>query len=248
MNYYSRYTRSIIASGSKSAPRGLSINFKQNQTFATVPGITYRRAGDNPLIGFMEGLQFIAGVGSVEDIARIAPKAKLELFGIQALYGPRANGQTEEVINELNADRDSRRAVIILGRSDEPLKDRPCTTSLQFQIFEGRLTTIATMRSSDAVYGLPYDLIQFSMMAQMIGMCTDSMPASLIVNIGNAHVYEETAHLAVNYTPWTFKLPQISNEYIEWKAWALESIKTLSSQMIKDEFGFGPGKETVLWR
>lgn len=248
MNYYSRYIRSIIAHGSKSSPRGLPINFRQNQTFATVPGITYRRANDNPLIGFMEGLQFMAGVGSVEDIAKIAPNAKLELFGVQALYGPRANGQTERVINELNADRDSRRAVIILGRPEEPFEDRPCTASLQFQIFENQLMTIATMRSSDAVYGLPYDLIQFSMMAQMIGACTDSTPTSLIVNIGNAHIYDETAHLAVNYVPWTFQLPQVSNEYADWKTWALDSIKTLSSQMIKDDFGFKPGKETVLWR
>ena len=57
MNYYSRYTRTILNSGTKITPRGLPVIAKYNVTFATVPGFTYRREKDNPLIGFMEGLQ-----------------------------------------------------------------------------------------------------------------------------------------------------------------------------------------------
>lgn len=229
MNYYSRYIRTLLGTGEPVTPRGLKAKCRHNLTFATNPGITYRREKDNPTIGFMEGLQFIAGVGDLDQIARVAPHADLSLFTEQSIYGPRAGEQTQWVIDELNSDRDSRRALIILSDMHEPLNTRACTTCLQYQIVNERdLMTIVTMRSSDAVYGLPYDLIQFGMMSQMIAWCTDTAATSLIVNIGNAHIYDSTAHLATKYSPWSFSLPCVSDKYSDWVKWAKAEIPLLS--------------------
>lgn len=246
MNLYSRYVRSILGTGEPTSPRGLPAKFKLNQTFTTIPGITYRREKDNPLIGFMEGLQFIAGVGDIDQIARVAPKANLSLFTGQSIYGPRAGSQPAEVIEELLADRNSRRAVIILGKPNEALADRPCTTSLQYQIVDNKLETVVSMRSSDAVYGLPYDLTQFGMMSQMIAQCVNASLGKLIVNIGNAHIYDSTAHLAVGYRPWAFRLPEVS-DYKHWVAWAESRIPYLCMQMAEEELDFHEEISEGMW-
>ena len=238
MNFYSRYLRTILSSTGLGNPRGLPTRYLVNRTFSVPAGTTYRRDHDNPLIGFMEGLQFIAGAGTVEQIARVAPRANLDLFSDQSLYGPRAGDQTQAVIEELCVDRDSRRAVIVLASPNEPLTERPCTTSLQFQIVDGGLITTATMRSSDAIYGLPYDLTQFGMMAQIVARCTGSLTADLIVNIGNAHIYNSTAHLAVKHLPWSFQLPNVGNYYSDWCDWARSEIKELSMSRAQQLYDF----------
>lgn len=244
MNYYSRYTRTILNSGTKITPRGLPVIAKYNVTFATVPGFTYRREKDNPLIGFMEGLQFIAGIGDIDAIARVAPHADLSLFTGQSIYGPRAGDQTQWVIDELNKDPDSRRATIIISDQHEPLETRACTTCMQFQKIGHELLTIVSMRSSDAVYGLPYDLVQFGMMSQMIGVCTRSVPTRLIINIGNAHIYEKTAHLATSkHTPWLFTLPRVSDKFDDWVYWAKKEMDVLTMSLVKEEFDFKEEKE-----
>jgi hypothetical protein len=194
----------------------------------------------------MEGLQFIAGVGDLDQIARVAPKAKLDLFTGQSIYGPRAGSQPAEVIEELLADRNSRRAVIILGKPGEALADRPCTTSLQYQIVDNKLETIVSMRSSDAVYGLPYDLTQFGMMSQMIAQCVTASLGKLVINIGNAHIYDSTAHLATGYRPWAFRLPEV-NRYKNFVLWAEEKIHRLSMSMAENELDFHEETSEGLW-
>lgn len=194
----------------------------------------------------MEGLQFIAGVGDLDAIARVAPHADLSLFTGQSIYGPRAGDQTQWVIDELNKDPDSRRATIIISDQHEPLETRACTTCMQFQKLGNELMTIVTMRSSDAVYGLPYDLVQFGMMSQMIGVCTRSVPTRLIINIGNAHIYEKTAHLATaKQTPWSFVLPRVSDKFHEWVDWAKKEMDILTMERVKERYNFKEEKEDV---
>lgn len=206
--YYDRYVDKLLA-GEVRRPRNLKTYSIQNTTFAVKTGTTYRRKGDNPLIGFMEGLQFVAGIFKHDQIARIAPRAKLDLFTDQAAYGPRVGKQIFDVIEELRNDDYSRRAVIILARPDEALENRPCTTSLQFRAnkFGNVLDTIVSMRSSDAVWGLPYDLIQFGLISQVIAACVGMFPGTTIINIGDAHIYESTLHLAKDFELWKFEAP-----------------------------------------
>lgn len=248
MNYYLRYVKTLIQSDNASSPRGLPTRCKYDISFTIPTGVTFRRLHDNPLIGFMEGLQFISGTGDVSEISKIAPKADLKLFSGQSLYGPRVGLQAANVIQELLKDPASRRAVIVLADKDEPLESRPCTTSLQFQITKNGMLTIVTMRSSDAVYGLPYDLIQFSMMSQMIAACVGAKAFWTVINIGNAHIYDATAHLAVNYAPWSFSLPSVGNDYSAWVEWAKDEIPLLSMDRAKEAYAFRKSPEvTKIW-
>lgn len=243
-NYYDRYVSGLLK-GETRSPRGMKIHSTQNVTFAVKTGTTYRRKNDNPLIGFMEGLQFIAGVFDHDQIARIAPNAKLELFTNQAAYGPRVGNQMYNIITKLRRDPQTRQAVMILGDRDERLEDRPCTTSLQFRAdkFGKVLDTIVTMRSSDAVWGLPYDLIQFGMMSQVIAACAFMCTGSLIINIGDAHIYESTKHLAKDFELWRFDAPLtgargvIADDVVTHRIHSSIMIPALNKAMLK-EFGF----------
>lgn len=239
MNYYARYIRTLKTAGEKRLARGLPTFSKMGVVFASKVGTTFRRSADNPLIGFMEGLQFVAGTFDLSQIERIAPRAQLDLFGPMSSYGPRVVTQVERVIWELQKDSYTRRAVLTLVDRDEPYEDRPCTTSLQFMVREQVLETLVTMRSSDAVWGLPYDLIQFSLMSEMVARCTGYPASGLIVHIGDAHLYENTMHLATGFTPWTFLVPENGcTTYCKWREWALEQIPLLSMSEIKQNWSF----------
>lgn len=77
--------------------------------------------------------------------------------------------QFDNVVAELKADPDSRRAVMHIN---EPYdlrhavlngsKDVPCTMSLQLLIRDRRLHMHALMRSNDVVWGMPYDVFSFT--------------------------------------------------------------------------------------
>lgn len=236
MNYYNRYVSKLL-NGVVSYPRGEQVTGLTNVTFACDYGVTYRRKGDNPLIGFMEGLQCIAGNFDKQAIARVAPKANLDLFGTKSAYGVRIATQVPDVIDLLNKDPDTRQAVLILAGRFEFLSTQPCTLSMQFLTSGKLMTMIVTMRSSDAVWGLPYDLIQFSMILKCIASCTKFVPSNIIINIGHAHVYAATQSLAVNYETWDFVLPQFDT-LPEWMNWALVQQAKLDMPYVKTYFGF----------
>lgn len=88
----------------------------------------------------------------------------------------------------------------------------PCTLSLQFlrrPNYDGgeRLVTIVTMRSSDAWLGIPYDVYNFTMLANVLAAgLSQSLRKTInvgeiILNLGSSHLYEqhwETARSIVN--------------------------------------------------
>lgn len=234
---YSEYVEDILNDGNVERPRGLKVKSLRDVRFKIPTGFTFRRNKDNPLIGFMEGLQFIAGTFSESAIAKVAPNANLELFGPTSSYGLRVGDQVQWIIEELTRDPASRRAVLVLANMNEALECRPCTTNMQFQYVGGKLRTAVSMRSSDAVYGLPYDFIQFGMMSQVIANCLNAETELLLINIGNGHIYDDTAHLAKDFELWKFKIP-LAQTLKQYEAWALDFFNGLDKDNYVDTFQF----------
>jgi len=239
MNSYARYYRSLL-SGEKRKPRGLPVTQRLNQTLVVRPCTTYRREHDNPAIGFIEGLQFVAGYFDIKQIEAVAPHAKLELFTSQSAYGPRLGKQLQWVVDELKNDYDSRRAVIVIADGKEPLAERPCTTSIQFHLTTGLhyavLDMTVNMRSSDAVWGLPYDLIQFGLIHAVVCHCINLPLGQVTVNLGNAHVYE-TTKVPNKWETWEFSVPPFSRSVSEWQAIAVD-LATHSMPFLYTSFSF----------
>lgn len=243
---YTRYIRSLTK-GSKASPRGIATSQLRDESFSFFPGRVVRRIKDNPAIGFVELLQFIAGTFNVENIEAVAPNARLDLFTHQSAYGPRVYNEAKkmdqfaEVLRELSKDKASRRAVVMIAHPTDSPETRPCTLSMQFQLDRGFLHNTITMRSSDAVWGLPYDMIQFGGITMMLAQCLRVLPGISTINIGNAHVYDETVHLTKQATDnWVFDLPLFTGSihaaeppiYIleEYRDWANEILDKTPSR------------------
>lgn len=107
-------------------------------------------------------------------------------------YGPPVKQQWPRVEGVLKKDPDSRQAVIDIfgGRETYASKDVPCTLSLQFLIRGGFLNTIVTMRSQDMWLGYPYDIFNFTMLANIMAAVQGVKLGWLELHVGSAHIYE----------------------------------------------------------
>jgi thymidylate synthase len=93
-------------------------------------------------------------------------------------YGYRIFDSNEEGLNQwerikeiLRSDMSSRRAVLYFGDSttlNTQAKDVPCLNTAQFLVRDGRLNAYISMRSNDAVWGLPYDIFLFTMLQELL--------------------------------------------------------------------------------
>lgn len=79
--------------------------------------------------------------------------------------------QFDNVVKLLTADKDTRKAMIVI-LSESHLKsddlDTPCTISIGFRIRENRLNMTVRMRSQDAILGMSNDLPAFSFIHEMM--------------------------------------------------------------------------------
>ena len=200
---YLNHLSEIMDSGSLQQARGLS--------FMEIVGKQYTVPMKNPVpnvVGRGLGLKFavaepfwiLSGKNLLSDIApygKMAPYSDDGYF-MSGAYGPKIVDQLGYVCKTLADDPGSRQAVINIWRERPGLsKDIPCTLSLQFMVRDGRVHCIATMRSSDAYMGLPYDSILFSLTsAYIISIMKyhynvpDLILGTLTLTMGSAHVYD----------------------------------------------------------
>ena len=115
-------------------------------------------------------------------------------------YGPKIRDQLDHVRESLLGDRSSRQAVISIWRESPPkTRDVPCTVSLQWLVRDMALHCIASMRSSDAWLGVPYDGFNFSMLT--LGLLLElrrvapndwnaTSLGGVTLLLGSSHLYE----------------------------------------------------------
>jgi len=133
-------------------------------------------------------------------------------------YGPRFVDQSNYIVRTLATDPASRQAVLTFWRERPGVTvDCPCTVALQFIVRRQKFHCIATMRSSDAWLGWPYDVHTFSMIAAYLLLALrrtgtvkpkyaieEKMDWStvrlgeLILTAGSQHLYERDWILAAN--------------------------------------------------
>lgn len=113
-----------------------------------------------------------------------------------------ANGtqvQWNRIVEELERDPDSRRAVVYFGQpadhTDYKL-DVGCTTASQFFIREGKLHQIVTMRSNDLILGTPYDVTWFTVLQELLAERLEVGLGTYIHRSNSLHIYERNFPLA----------------------------------------------------
>ena len=173
----------------ESSPRGLKIKEKLGVQFRIKnprDRLPYVKARNFSLSYFVaESIWYMSGNDSTDWISRYAPfwknisddgQTANSAYGARIFkFHPRiADGEIVQwryVKEELARDPDSRRAVIHIRTPDDSLyavKDVPCTLSLQFFIRDSKLHLHVTMRSSDIILGLPYDVPAFTLMQEVL--------------------------------------------------------------------------------
>lgn len=114
-------------------------------------------------------------------------------------YGARIGWQIVDVVNKLQADPNSRQAVIQLW--DKTLdsafrvpmpKDIPCTLTMTFGTdIEGRLEMSVVMRSNDVWLGLPFDVFQFRQLQRTVANCLGWPVGEYCHHAVSMHAYEK---------------------------------------------------------
>jgi thymidylate synthase len=81
--------------------------------------------------------------------------------------------QWNYVIDELKKDPDSRRAVVHIRSPQDSLLaklDVPCTLSLQFFLRDDKVYMVTSMRSSDVILGIAYDIPAFTLFQELLAL------------------------------------------------------------------------------
>lgn len=110
--------------------------------------------------------------------------------------------QYKNCLEQLKADKNSRRAIMIYTRpsmqgeyNDNGMSDFMCTNTVQYLIRNGELYAVVNMRSNDVVYGYKNDYAWQNYVQQSLAADLGVEVGPLIWNVGSLHVYEQHFHL-----------------------------------------------------
>jgi thymidylate synthase len=107
--------------------------------------------------------------------------------------------QWQQIGELLRTDPQSRRAVLNFQERMEDLvtdKDVPCANTMQFLVRNSRLHAIVSMRSNDAIWGLPYDVFLFTMFQELLASELGLPLGTYTHVVGSLHLYERHFDLA----------------------------------------------------
>ena len=119
-------------------------------------------------------------------------------YGQYIFFPVKGPNQFQKIVDLLSADKDSRRASIVILNKDHVLSDTndlPCTYAMNFRIRDDRLNMSVRMRSQDMVFGMGNDAPTFSFTHEMVYVLLKEVYPELQLgdyyhSVDSAHVYE----------------------------------------------------------
>jgi thymidylate synthase len=111
--------------------------------------------------------------------------------GARLIAARPGNNQIHKVLALLRRESNTRRAAIVIYSPEDVGResvDIPCTIALTFNLRDDELHTTVIMRANNALTVLPYDVFQFSMLAELIA-------AELGVLTGRYHHFAASMHI-----------------------------------------------------
>jgi len=122
---------------------------------------------------------------------------------LRGAYSKQVAGNLRGIIRKLKEDKDTRQAVIQIYSNEyigSTTKDTPCTMDLQFMIRNNKLELHAYMRSNDIIWGLPYDIFNFTNLQMVIANTLGIEVGSYYHNVTSMHVYDNHYELLSDIT------------------------------------------------
>jgi len=112
-------------------------------------------------------------------------------------YGEPFNNQLSYAVQALVNDINTRQSIIQIWHPNPvDSKDIKCTLNMQFLVRNGLLNVITTMRSSDQIWGLSYDMFNFTIMTLRFASLYYKRTGKrlelghMTMMLGSAHIYE----------------------------------------------------------
>lgn len=163
--------------------------------------------------------QFIAGVHDGDILKAVSPQAA-SMITEKTNYGVRIGGQLSTVVDELQAHRDSRRAVAYIGYPDdlEHLRNHPaervsraneiaCACVWHWLVRDNMVHMIVYGRSWDIVWGLCYDVTSAVAVQMAVATALELPVGTFVFHAGSAHVYERHYDLEIKKRDSQLSLP-----------------------------------------
>lgn len=214
-DYYAEICMALMVAGTETSPRGkLTRELHPTTVLLHEPRerivTSYGRTLNLPF-ALAEAIQIITGQNDAQALAFYNSKI-IEIQGeapgvtrFNAAYGERlrkfetATGtvdQLEHVIQTLKHDPDSRQASVVLSHPlhdnwEMVTRDRACNVYAHAMIRDGKLDWMQVIRSNDAVWGIPYNLVQWSHVQEWVAASLGVQMGHLFIVQDSFHVYED---------------------------------------------------------
>lgn len=162
----------------------------------------------NELAGFLRAETDASRMGSqiwIDDARRwhaqegsksLHPDDMGNVYGVQWRqwrYGKRVFDQLANVVKTIKRDPTDRRMIVTAWNPGEldVMCLPPCHYAFQFYVHveKRELSCMVHMRSVDCFLGLPFDIAEYALLTHIVGMQTGYTPNSLIMTLGDTHIY-----------------------------------------------------------
>lgn len=99
--------------------------------------------------------------------------------------------QLSQIIRQIKEDPNSRRHLISTWNVGHipRMKLPPCHVLYQFYVCEGEISCAVYMRSVDLFIGLPFDMVDYALITQMVAQVTGLVPSELVFFLADTHIY-----------------------------------------------------------
>lgn len=147
---------------------------------------------------------------------------------------------TQSLIETLKTDPTNRRMIMSLWQN-EWLKTATlpsCVWSTQWNVTDGRLNVLVTVRSNDVPLGMPFNVTQYAVLCHLIASVTKLKVGQMTYVINNAHIYE-------NQIPGIREQLRRRDEKINKDGKLFEAPKLWVNPKITDFFKFDNSKELL---
>lgn len=159
-----------------------------------------KKAGVNYRLACAEAMAYVCGWEDVPWLARFSENVRQfsdNASTFYGAYGARMKRQLPIAVEELRREIDGRQVVVGIWESRDlgtKTKDLPCNTQLLLKKREGKLHMMVVRRSSDLIWGVPYDHHAFWALLHVLAKAALCLPGQLVEVIDSLHVYLPSAN------------------------------------------------------
>lgn len=206
--------RELLLRGDEVSPRGmatrelLGVTFEIEDPRDRLTTLSSRRW--SPSLAVAELSWHLRGDENVDALAFYTPRWRefADSDGVVrgSCYGARiftvgktGRSQWENVRRLLRQDKETRRAVLNFRVEDDvssPTNDLSCTNTIQFMARDGKLHAFTSMRSNDAIWGVPYDVFLFTCLQELMALEVGLEVGRYYHATSSMHVYQRHYEVA----------------------------------------------------